>query len=265
MGPMSPMGPIGPLYRTDGYFGRDTLFSTVRGHEHQGVAGDPVPYTIRGDNLFTALLLLSFIVLTVSVSRIRGFLFLQLKNLLFPTAAAHDVHQTLRETAFQTFIVGLLCLSLSLATYIYTVRNVADVFRIENYQLVLLLLACFLGYFCLKFFSYERINCVFFTKSQVFFWQHTILFLYSMEGILFFPVVLLQVYFDLALEKAVAYYIFVVFFIKILSFYKSWNIFFRQFGSFYQNILYFCTLEIAPLLMLAGGIRQLIDCLKITF
>jgi hypothetical protein len=32
-----------------------------------------------------------------------------------------------------------------------------------------------------------------------------------------------------------------------------------------QIFLYFCTLEIVPLLALAGGIKLLIDVLKITF
>ena len=96
-------------------------------------------------------------------------------------------------------------------------------------------------------------------------WLKTLLFIAATEGVLLFPVVLLVVYFDLPLENAVYYYGFVFIFTKILAFYKSWTIFFRQNGIFLQIFLYFCALEIVPLLGLLGGLGVLIDQLKITF
>jgi len=254
-----------PLYQSENYFDDDTLFSTAKGYDRQGEAGEPVPYTIRGDNLFTSLLLISFVVLMVSVSHVRGFLYQRLKNLVLPSSNAHDPSITRAEMYFQLFLVVLASLLLSINVFIYASDHQADAFLIADYHLVALLFGCFLSYFFLKFALYQTVNSVFFTYRQVKEWQHTILFLFALEGILLFPITLVQVYFDFSFEKAVYAYIFILFFCKILTFYKGWNIFFRQFGAILQIFLYFCTLEIVPLLALAGGIKLLIDVLKITF
>jgi hypothetical protein len=91
------------------------------------------------------------------------------------------------------------------------------------------------------------------------------LFLTAGEGVLLFPLVLLQVYFDLSLESAAVYFIFVLILNKFLTFYKSWIIFFRQKSVFLQNILYFCALEIAPLLAFGGALVMTIELLIIKF
>lgn len=52
------------------------------------------------------------------------------------------------------------------------------------------------------------------------------LFLFSCEGVLLFPVVMLLTYFNLSLDAAIIYALIVVGLVKILSFYKSYIIFF---------------------------------------
>ena len=51
----------------------------------------------------------------------------------------------------------------------------------------------------------------------------------------------------------------------MLTFYKSWAIFFRQNSMFLQIILYLCTLEIVPLLSLGGALVWITDVLKVNF
>ena len=52
---------------------------------------------------------------------------------------------------------------------------------------------------------------------------------------------------------------------KILSFYNELNIFFRQNGGTLQTFLYFCALELVPLLAFGGIWLMTIDLLKINF
>ena len=59
-------------------------------------------------------------------------------------------------------------------------------------------------------------------------------FLTSLEGVLLFPLVLLQVYFSLSLQAALIYTLFVIIFIKMLSFYKCYAIFFKRSGASLQ-------------------------------
>ena len=52
---------------------------------------------------------------------------------------------------------------------------------------------------------------------------------------------------------------------KLLSFYKTYLIFFKQNGNFLQNILYFCALETMPLIGLWGFLVMISSFLKINF
>ena len=75
----------------------------------------------------------------------------------------------------------------------------------------------------------------------------------------------LQIYFDFSTENALIYIGFVLFLNKILTFYKAYQIFFRGNGLYLQTFLYFCTLEIAPMLALGGAGLAIIDSVKINF
>ena len=91
------------------------------------------------------------------------------------------------------------------------------------------------------------------------------LFLFSCEGVLLFPVVMLLTYFNLSLDAAIIYALIVVGLVKILSFYKSYIIFFRGNGSFLQIFLDFCALEAGPFSALCGGLVLMSHYLKINF
>ena len=96
-------------------------------------------------------------------------------------------------------------------------------------------------------------------------WRHTQIFLYALEGVLLFPIILLQVYFSLSLHAALIYTLIVMLFIKMLAFYKSYTIFFKRMGASLQIILYFCTLELMPLMALVGILVYTNNYLTIIF
>ena len=106
---------------------------------------------------------------------------------------------------------------------------------------------------------------VFFGRRRSAKWLKTLMFAVSVEGIALFPLVLLMSYFDLSVQNAVAYVAFVTVLVKISLFYKSFILFFRQKVFFLQIILYFCALEIMPLLSLWGVLVQIVEQLKINF
>ena len=72
----------------------------------------------------------------------------------------------------------------------------------------------------------------------------------SFEGVLLFPLVLLQIYFSLSLQAAFVYALIVVLFVKMLTLYKSYTIFFKRIAVSLQIILYFCALEMIPMMWL---------------
>lgn len=255
-----------PQYYRENFFSKNSAFHTEAGGGLHGVAGDPVPYTIRGDNMFTALLLLCIVMFFFSIARSQWFIGRQLKDFFYMPHEEDLMTETSGELRFQFFLVLMGCMLASISFYLYVTTCVADVFLLDsNIQLIALFFVCFVGYFLLKGGLYTLVNRVFFDSKRNLHWNKSVLFLAAVESSLILPVVLLQVYFDLNIQNVVFYYIFLLLFIKILTFYKCWIIFFRQNGVFLQIFLYFCALEVTPVLGFAGALMLIIDSLKINF
>ena len=96
-------------------------------------------------------------------------------------------------------------------------------------------------------------------------WLYALLLISAIEGALLFPAVLFQSYFEAAPKNVIIYALLVVAFVKIITFYKCYVIFFRKNGLFLQIILYFCTLEIIPLLALWGVLGIITNALTINY
>ncbi len=255
-----------PLYYRENFFSRDTVFYTEQTGNQYGIAGDPIPYTVRGDNLLTSLLLICFIFLVISISNARNFITKQAKNIFFIPRNNNNISETSAEFRFQFTLVVVTCLVLAISTYQYTIFYVSDTFVVSNnLTLIGIFFAVFLAYFLLKVLFYNIVNTIFFEPQLNRQWQKKYLFIIAAEGVLIFPAMMLLVYFDLSPKKAVYYFIFILFLLKILTIYNYWNIFFSQKGGFLQTFLYFCTLEIVPLVNLVGGTLILIDNLKFNY
>lgn len=256
-----------PQYYREIFFSKDSLLHPELNGGRYGVAGDPVPYTIRGDNTITALLLGCFILALVAFSKSRRFIFRQAKNFFYePRTLMTEYSETTGELRFQSFLVMQTCFLLSLISFLYTRECVADTFILESqYQLIAIFFGLYMGYFALKILVYASVNGVFFGKKRNVRWLKSFLFITSVEGILLFPLVMLQSYFDLQIQNAIIYSAFVIILVKTLLLYKSYVIFFKQKVFFLQIILYFCALEIMPMLLLSGIMAMVVDYLKINF
>ena len=243
-----------PQYYRESFFSNDSLLHPELRVERFGVAGDPVPYRVGNDNFITSVLLGCFMLSTVAYAYSRQFIVRQLKNFFYaPRLEGSSLFETSGELHFQLLLLLQTCIVFAIMFYFYTTTYVAETFTVESdYELIGLFFAVFLGYFGVKTLVYALV-----LLSQ--------LFLDTFGGAVLFPVVLLQVYFDFSMENVVYYFIFVLVLVKLLTFYKSFVIFFRQNSVYLQIILYFCALEIAPLLALWGGLVLIIEELKINF
>ena len=68
-----------PQYYRESFFSKDSLFHPELRGGRLGVAGDPVPYTVAGDNFITSLLLLCFVLACIAFSKSKHFVFRQAK------------------------------------------------------------------------------------------------------------------------------------------------------------------------------------------
>ena len=125
--------------------------------------------------------------------------------------------------------------------------------------------AVFVAYAAAKAAAYTVANTVFFGRRRNLLWLKFALFVAAAAGVLLFPVVLLRVYFDLSVAGVAWSVAVILAAAKMLTLYKCFVIFFRRKGGFVQIILYFCTLEIAPLATLWGLLVATGNLLKQNF
>ena len=155
---------------------------------------------------------------------------------------------------------------LAICSFIYTAEQVDGFFIIDsNIAIIGIFFLVSAIYFLLKWFIYSLVNNVLFGGKKSLQWSQTFFFITALEGVALFPLPLMMVYFGLSVEKGMYYFAFVLFLSKILTFFKSWNIFFRQNILFLQNILYFCALEMTPLFAFSGAWLMLAHFLKVKF
>ena len=245
---------------------KDSTLRTDLPYRSYGMAGDPVPYTVRGDNAITILLILCFIFFVVSVAHSQRFIIKQMKGFFYVSHSSENNGETGGELRFQAFLATVDCLVLAIGSYLLATQAMTSEFMFKtDLTLIAYLFAAFLSFFAFKLIVGTVVNSVFFDVKKNLRWIKALLFLTACEGVLLFPMLLFQVYFDFSAENSLYYFGFVLILNKILTFYKCWQIFFKQKGLFLQNILYFCALEIAPLLAFGGAWLALIDFLKINF
>jgi len=256
-----------PQYYRETFFAKDSLLLHEVGGGRYGVAGVPKPYTIRGDDFMTSLLLGCLLLALTVIARMRNTLRKQARHLLHePSALTTEVNETAAELRFQFFLVLQTCLILAITTFIYVQQCVADTFILRSqYMLIWIFFGCFVAYFALKTLLSWAVNNVFFEQKESSRWFEVQLFVAAAQGMMLFPFVLLHAYFGLSIEKTVVCMAVVIAIAKSMLFYKCKMAFFRQKGGFIQNILYFCALEIVPLLSMLGAVAMIVDHLKINY
>ena len=255
-----------PKYYKESFFSKDTLLHPEIAGGRYGVAGDPIPYTVRSDDTISLLLLFSFIIVMVSYAKSKQFFIRQAKSFFYVNHRESSINETSNEIRFQVFMVVLTCLLWALLQYFYTINYIGSTFVLSSqYHLIAIFFAMNVGYFMLRNILYTWVNIVMFGKKKNLQWLKALLFITSAEGALIFPAVLLQSYFDLSINTVAIYSIIVVVFVKLLTFYKSYTIFFREIPFFFQIILYFCALEAVPMATLIGSLAITGNYLKINF
>lgn len=255
-----------PLYHSHSLVQPDSVYRPEYAVYRRGVAGDPVPYTIAGDSLVTSVLLFCFVIATITIAQAGHFLERQLKNFFRTQREGTTViTETSNEMRFQLFLVAQTCMLLALILFIYSHDFARESFAIAHYQMLGLFTAINMAYFVVKFLLYSIVDWVFFDRKKNIQWMKSFLFIISTEGILLFPIVLLFAFFHISVSSAVIYTLFVVLAAKILSFYKTYIIFFAKETAILQSFLYFCALELMPLGMLYGIMTAASGYLKTIF
>ena len=234
-----------PQYYRENFFSKDTLYhEELSAQDYFGMPGDPVPYSYANDNLVTSLLIIGFLLIAFAFSRMSNFIVGQAKNFIHPSQNRLTLSETSSEIYMQVVLTFLACIVYALLYYLYATEYLAKTYvTTSEYVLLGIFLVVFVGYFLMRFGLYTMVNNLFFDSSRNKKFLTSLLYLSSIEGLLLYPALALLAFMHLPAQNAIWYCLTVVILVKILTFYKSFTIFFKQNDLFLQIILYFCALE----------------------
>lgn len=240
-----------PTYK-DGFFTGNTYLHPELKVTLSGIPGDPVPYSLRTDVFVTFTLLMSFFVVMFIFSHSLHVLTMQAKNFFYNRNRKQLF--TLKsdsEMKNQSFVVLLACFMFSLLFFNYTSEYMTSVFnQIAPYKLLSAYMGIFLLYFFIKYLLYSVFNWTFFPFQKRSQWFNAYNFIILAKSTFTIPLVLLAVYFNLPIATTLTGLVIVIVVSEVLLIFKSKQIFFvYKFGLFHL-FLYFCTLEMVPLLFL---------------
>ncbi len=258
---------VSVAYYKESFFSNDSLYHPELKGTRPGVPGDPVPYTLAGDNLITAALLACFVFGTIAMANSRHFILRQVKE--FFRAPRTGITTTITETAaevwFQLLLGAQTCLLLGIVYFFFSRTFLGDTFTISQYSIIGIYSALFAALFLTKALLYLLVGWVFFDAKKTRQWIKSFLFLTAMEGLLLYPATLLLTYFHLSIQAVAIYALSLIVLVEILTLYKTFIIFFKRMSAFLQIFLYFCALEIIPLLAVTGALAMIGSQLKINF
>ena len=232
-----------------------------------GFKGMPIPYSPKLDDGITILLLCCFFISAYVLSRSRKFLVQLMKDFLlnrertsiFAATTAADMRYMLL-LILQTCVLGAVCTF----NYLIDVRPELGE-RIPPYILLGVYLAIALLYLFWKWVTYSFLGWIFFDGNRTSLWMESYSTLLYYLGFALFPFALFLVYFDLSLLATVIIGLFLMFFTKILMFYKWIKLFCSNLYGILLLMLYFCALEIIPCFIVYRGVLQVNDYLIINF
>lgn len=221
--------------------------------------GQPIPYAPRMDEWVTCILLACFFVSAWVLSHSGRFLWQQGREFilhrgrsdLFAASTGSDVR-------FLLLLIGQTCVLAGVYLFDYfSEAHATLVQRVPSWMVIGVYVSACLGYVFVKWLSYLFLGWIFLDKEQTARWVESYSTLLYYAGFVLFPLVLLVVYFNVALPVVALAGILLFIFLKILSFYKGLRLFCRHLYGCFWLILYFCALEIIPCLMLYRGLEEL--------
>ncbi|WP_394707706.1 DUF4271 domain-containing protein [uncultured Bacteroides sp.] len=236
--------------------------------EHvSGFEGVQVPYTLKGDDVVSAILMGCFLISAYVLASSKKYLVQQVKDFvlhrdrssIFAVSTAADIRHLLL-LILQTCVLSALCLF-----DFFVSRQPTLILYIPSYVLVAFYVGiCFL-YLLMKWLLYNIVGWAFFDKYQTELWMTSYATIIYYIGFILFFFTLFLVYFDLSLLYFVSISFLLIISTKILILYKWIKLFFNNVYGLFLLILYFCALEILPCIVMYRVLVQINNLLLIKF
>ncbi len=254
---------------TIGFFAENPLLHPELVAESPGYSIESRSYELRNDDWITGALLFSFFFSAFFIRYIRHFLIIRTKEFFSVNASdSTDVHEikTSIENRYSLFMGILLALMYAIAFYGYT-QHTLKVFMgpLSPYILIGYYIAAILSYFLFRYLLYQFVNCIFFDKKTRVRWNNTYSYLIFSETVLLFPLLMIFVYFNFSGPVGIYSLLFLFFLAKSVLLIKTYSILFNKLHCLLHFFVYFCALEIVPMVIIWTALIRITNSLIAIF
>ncbi len=235
----------------------NTIHDTDANTSCQGMQGEPIPYKLYSDGNIISVLALSFFLIVVAIQNDNKSIWHLLKSCIV-TPGRNSLFDNNNN---QTYILPtlLLCtttvIMFSLITYHYQSYASPILFNNTNHlEMMLIYIGIFFIFLIIKLIIYTTIDWIFFDKGKRKLWHKSFFNIVSSMGLVLFAAVTYIIFLDSEFHYSSIIVLIIIVLSKILLFYNCIKYFFRSLYGSLHLILYFCTLEIIPDLVLYKSI-----------
>ncbi|MBO7119170.1 MAG: DUF4271 domain-containing protein [Bacteroidaceae bacterium] len=235
------------------FFSDDSLLHAEQPYRPYGFGVEATPFRLRQDAWSGLLLLVCLLLAASLVMRLSRKFKELLRGVFFPIPGKKEEPIVDDPLRYSTRVVAVVLLSLTAAvvTFTYTQHEVGFyLFPETPYILLGALFLLWMGYFLLKRMMSGFVNWVFFRSEKIFTMHRVYTFIYVAEALLSLMLALVVAFLPVPHDEVLILSLCLVIFVKTVLLFKTYQIFFPKMYGTLHLIVYFCTLEIMPLLVL---------------
>ena len=257
-----------PFYENMGFFQGDSLMHPEVKVGQTGFDGILRPYLPWRDEWVVIFVLLSFLLMAMIQKRVRKLFSSETKGFFLPTK--NITRKEKRDSNLEQLVPILMAFILSiqggLGVFVYMQKE-KHLFlgQIPPYIFIGIYIAIWMLYFIFKNLMLTFVNWIFFDKTKRANWRKSYFFLYAAETSFFLFVIISTIFLNLAPVVPLWIILIIGLLIKFLHLYKTFLIFFPKIYGTLHLIVYFCTLEIMPLLAVLKILIRVTDELIVKF
>lgn len=209
-----------------------------------------MPETLRQTDCIIITLLLCLLLLMAFRRLHRSRLSDAVSNFFYPSNIQKNEVHSAHQEGLRAIAAILFCLEGAVFTYAYTISQGFWSVNLSPWLFIAGTSGFFMLFLILKQILYSMVHSVFFSKAQRQKWRDQYVFLFFAESLLLFPLLLAFIYLDINLKISLYGVALLLLFVKIMLLFKCFSTFFKKFYGILHLFVYFCALEVAPLVVL---------------
>ncbi len=217
------------------------------------IQGVFIPETIKSNEWVLGCLLACFFMTSLVLSQWKATIKLGFRE-FFSTHERTFSEQSSNDIYMKIMLISQFCILLAILScfFLVAIGSVEMLTFLPEYLLIVA--CCMLSFIGVKWMIYKFVNWIFFNTTKCRQWITSYFFILYMMSLVLLPVTFVFLFVDLPFLSIKITAILVIICLIILLFYRAFCIFFNNFHGLFYLIVYFCTLEILPLLVIWKGL-----------